>query len=627
MSTGSYSKHFGGGHWASHGEYMWDKNEKLKAMLKEDSEGSDKTSIFAGCIVNIDGRSCISDYHLKRLMFQHGGEYEPYNLKRVTHIVADNVALGNQRWQHFKNRGSKKFVTVTSKWIVDSINANRRLPEGRYRPDALQDNPSVANIFQNLETGNAVDTTIESSVSGGQDAVPISCTVGPTVQVIGDCIDLIECDELDSSSSDNCTSGSDNCSTGSGNYTTGNTPNRHVAAGTVGRAGVENTAAIDSTTCRPTHPTTAAATGTAGNGDIETNNLMNVHTDELYNTGTPQKLKSSSVPGQCTGTGTFVLGTGSPNENQLTGIDKGGRVTVSTPVRGSTSSINLECGAKQIVTGTASTASANTRRLVATTDPNFVSSFFSASRLHVIGKFKDNIYAKFSFAPFTPIKTHHQHDHETAMQCYRQFGVNHAVCKQKSTPTSTLLSYFGSNANANANSALPRDPSKVLHIDFDAFFVAVALRNKPAEWHQRPVGVAHSTGEGKGEASMSELASMNYPARAYGLHKGMFAGHARQLCPDLQILPYDFDGIRDCSEALYDCLTAISARVLPISCDEAYLQLFGTEQCAASKVIGRQLREAVFKRTQCTASVGIGSNRLLAKLSGQSCKPSSTDYA
>lgn len=102
MSTGSYSKYFGGGLWNSHGEYMHHKNEKIKQLLRDETGDNRISAIFEGCILSIDGRTNVTDFTLKRMIVQHGGEYEPYDLRRVTHIIADNIALGNQRWLHYK---------------------------------------------------------------------------------------------------------------------------------------------------------------------------------------------------------------------------------------------------------------------------------------------------------------------------------------------------------------------------------------------------------------------------------------------------------------------------------------------------------------------------------------------
>lgn len=68
--------------------------------------------------------------------------------------------------------------------------------------------------------------------------------------------------------------------------------------------------------------------------------------------------------------------------------------------------------------------------------------------------------------------------------------------------------------------------------------------------------------------STSEVASCNYVARARGVYKGQWLGEAMVLCPDLIALPYDFEGIEEATQGLFECLLAVSRRILPVSCDE-----------------------------------------------------------
>ena len=82
---------------------------------------------------------------------------------------------------------------------------------------------------------------------------------------------------------------------------------------------------------------------------------------------------------------------------------------------------------------------------------------------------------------------------------------------------------------------------KIIHVDMDCFFASVVLRNYP-EYQDKPVAISHmgkdSTHSGSKQSS-SECATCNYIARKYGIKKGMFLGRARELCPDLIVLPYD----------------------------------------------------------------------------------------
>lgn len=103
QSTGSYSDAFGGGNWGGYGLYLQEKDSRIDQQLRERHAGDGTAEgIFTGCIFWLDGRTRIPEYKLKALMMRHGGEYESYSLSRVTHVVADNLAMGNKKWQQIR---------------------------------------------------------------------------------------------------------------------------------------------------------------------------------------------------------------------------------------------------------------------------------------------------------------------------------------------------------------------------------------------------------------------------------------------------------------------------------------------------------------------------------------------
>jgi outer membrane receptor for ferrienterochelin and colicin len=107
MGSWSYSETFGGGGWKGYDNYLAVKNQRINEQLKnqiEDTllESGKKEMIFENCVFWLDGRTRIAEERLKELMVLYGGEYEASTLSRVTHIVADNLALGNQRWRQIR---------------------------------------------------------------------------------------------------------------------------------------------------------------------------------------------------------------------------------------------------------------------------------------------------------------------------------------------------------------------------------------------------------------------------------------------------------------------------------------------------------------------------------------------
>ncbi|KAH7035158.1 impB/mucB/samB family protein [Microdochium trichocladiopsis] len=172
----------------------------------------------------------------------------------------------------------------------------------------------------------------------------------------------------------------------------------------------------------------------------------------------------------------------------------------------------------------------------------------------------------------------------------------------------------------------------VLHVDFDSFFCAVSLKRAP-EFADKPAVVAHGNGSG------SEIASCNYPARKFGVKNGMWMKRAKELCPDLKVLPYDFPAYEEASALFYECILETGGVVQSVSIDEALVDVTsvilaacgsdGTgvdegsiwrEQDKADE-IAASLRTRIKAKTACEVSVGVGSNILLAKVALRKAKP------
>lgn len=110
----------------------------------------------------------------------------------------------------------------------------------------------------------------------------------------------------------------------------------------------------------------------------------------------------------------------------------------------------------------------------------------------------------------------------------------------------------------------------------------------------------------------------------------MFLGRAKELCPDLVVLQYDFEGYEEVSEHVTDILyqraSEFNGVIEQVSCDEAYMEVYvaGDGSQAPEVIVGElaeRIRNEIFEKTQCTATVGVGPNRLLAKLATDRAKP------
>ena len=92
-----------------------------------------------------------------------------------------------------------------------------------------------------------------------------------------------------------------------------------------------------------------------------------------------------------------------------------------------------------------------------------------------------------------------------------------------------------------------------------------------------------------GANSTGEVSSANYEARRFGIGAGMMMGRAKELCPALVVVPYEFEKYEVVSEAVYRAMLRHSACVQPLSCDEAFMDVTG-EGAAAGWVPGQSSR-------------------------------------
>lgn len=152
---------------------------------------------------------------------------------------------------------------------------------------------------------------------------------------------------------------------------------------------------------------------------------------------------------------------------------------------------------------------------------------------------------------------------------------------------------------------------KIIHIDMDAFFAAVEIRDRPELAHL-PVIIGGST-ERRGV-----LATCNYVARQYGLHSAMPTKIALQRCPNAILITPRFSVYRAASEQVFEILARFTAVLEPVSIDEAYLDVSHVPDAIA---LAREIKAAIFKETGLTASAGVSYNKFLAKMASELQKP------
>jgi DNA polymerase IV len=159
--------------------------------------------------------------------------------------------------------------------------------------------------------------------------------------------------------------------------------------------------------------------------------------------------------------------------------------------------------------------------------------------------------------------------------------------------------------------------ARILHVDLDAFFVEVCRQRHP-ELRQVELLVVGGRRDQRGVVQ-----SASYGARRFGIHAGMPIAQAVRLCPQATFFQGSFPHYRDASRAVRAVLEGFSPIVVMASLDEAYLDFAGTERLYPISLlpVAEQLRDAVWQETGLDCSVGIGPNRMIAKLASDAAKP------
>lgn len=155
----------------------------------------------------------------------------------------------------------------------------------------------------------------------------------------------------------------------------------------------------------------------------------------------------------------------------------------------------------------------------------------------------------------------------------------------------------------------------ILHIDMDAFFAAVEQREHP-EWRGKPVIVGGNPHE------RGVVSTASYEARKYGVHSAMPTREAYRLCPNGIFTPGNHELYSKVSSQIFDIFYRYTPFVEGLSCDEAFLDVSGSYKLFGSAYeIGEQIRKAIREELQLTASVGVATNKFLAKLASDMNKP------
>ncbi|KAH9190447.1 hypothetical protein AeNC1_007581 [Aphanomyces euteiches] len=590
----------------SFGQYMSSKISKLRQQnlgLKQLSQ------VFNGVTIFVNGRTVPSKEVLRRLILQHGGKFESYLTKEVTHMVAEHVS--DSKLRELKTR-MKPLPIVHPSWLVDSIAQNKRCPMKEYLFVRSQNQAqfvlplSFVPGKDNLKSVDplAVAPSIDENF-GDQDIPSITAELlnvpKPKASMIEERPNHLSPTPIQELPSQFCVS-----------QTQIQSPQ---ASSTLkfSQALSEATLLLDS----PASPASTLVLSPVGSFSNMLDRCVNSQTLDDSPSGSTQRLSCSKNCEISLGEGASpevfeidpkerlhdsrrpetsndMLSEVNPCINEFDSqTDEQGDFIYSQMVSEEYNQSVEEISTDEKTNAVRTNQNTTFRPIKSTRDgaAAFVASFFANSRLHHIGSWK-------------------------------LFYQQHVGEFMRESTVSMKESVFGS---------CEKNDRIILHVDMDCFFVSVAIRNLPPVYQTLPVAVAHSgySSHDSGEAILgkqpsnkkrgtSEISSCNYIARSKGLKAGMFMETAKELCPNLIVLPYDFTAIEEVSCQLYKIFFRFTPAVQAMSCDEAYLEL---PKGSCGVEVAKEIRKAIYETTKCNASVGVSYNILLARLATKHAKP------
>ena len=160
-------------------------------------------------------------------------------------------------------------------------------------------------------------------------------------------------------------------------------------------------------------------------------------------------------------------------------------------------------------------------------------------------------------------------------------------------------------------------PPRILHVDLDAFFVEVCRQRNP---ELRGIDLLIVGGR---RESRGVVQSASYGARKFGVRSGMPIAQAARLCPDATFFKGEFAHYREASQQVREILARSAPVAVMAGLDEGYLDFSGTERLYPVSLlpIAEKVRQDVKRETGLDCSIGIGPNRMIAKIASDYAKP------
>jgi len=151
----------------------------------------------------------------------------------------------------------------------------------------------------------------------------------------------------------------------------------------------------------------------------------------------------------------------------------------------------------------------------------------------------------------------------------------------------------------------------------DYFFAQIEERENP-QFKGKPVVVGADPKEGRGRGVVS---TANYIARRYGIHSALPISKAFELCPEAIFLPVNMELYQQVSERIMEIIKKYSKAWEQVSLDEAYLDISFLASYKKAEKLAQKLKKEIFRKEKLTSTIGIGLNKLIAKMACEKAKP------
>uniref|UniRef100_A0A673XH90 DNA repair protein REV1 n=1 Tax=Salmo trutta TaxID=8032 RepID=A0A673XH90_SALTR len=609
-----------------------DEQLKLDAPREKPKDGA-CSSIFTGVAIYVNGYTEPSVDELRRLMNLHGGQFHVYySHSNTTHIIATN--LPNSKIQELRDQ-----KVVRPEWITDSIKAGHLLSYLQYQLYAKQKGLSFPNFPPEKPLPPANPNPSPSPV----------CLNGSHHNVFPSNPTPLETNNLSANAFPSNSAPLETNNLSANTFPSNPTPleTNNLSA----NAFPSNPAPLEtnnlSANAFPSNPTPLETNNLSANAfpsnptPLETNNLS---ANAFPSNPAPletNNLSANAFPSNPTPLETNNLSANAfpSNPAPLETNNLSANAFPSNPTPLETNNLSANPFPSNSAPPQHDQQSAKVKT------GGIISEFYSHSRLHHISTWRSE------FSEY----------------------VNMLQSRRRATGGTT----FPGRDRLRRLSAAPGPQSCILHVDMDCFFVSVGIRHRPdlkgksvavtsnrgsGRVAQRPgvdrqlelqyyqkkydypavserkdgdleeitsseteshISHGNSVDQGTAALSMAEIASCSYEARQAGVRNGMFFGQAKQLCPSLQSVPYDFQAYKKVALAMYETLASYSHDIEALSCDEALVDSSAllAELSVTPDELASAIRADVRERTGCSASVGMGSNILLARMATRKAKP------